>query len=345
MSTPLPQFLHDLIASPPRAGEGVHAWIFRVSRQLHAHRNEEDIFLLLKASLEGCGRRVPDRELVEAIRNSTSVAWRPHDNGGIGYVAQPAWPARDKAKIDAIVREGFGLYDLWETSPVRYETPSEPSIDQEGDPVWITTTVTREKLGPFAEEIVDHLFPGDPLLCVGQSAFKFATRRRAVWRGRLSTLQFIVPSPMARVKGKTAEGKESEHTLDNTGPRRFLVVEFDFSVKARDGVTDSEWATLVRGWEADEITVADACAGLLVRLALEAPLALVVHSGNKSLQGWFPCQGQSESTLRRFMESGHGLGADPATWCKSQFVRMPEGTRDNSKRQSVFFFNPEAIGE
>src|SRR6202022_4639848 len=103
-----------------------------------------------------------------AIPNAKPVAWRPHDNGEPVYFAQPAWPARDKPKIDSIVREGFGLYDLWETSPVRYETPSEPSVDLEGDPVWITTTVTLEKLGPFAEEIVDYLFPYNPLLCVGK---------------------------------------------------------------------------------------------------------------------------------------------------------------------------------
>jgi hypothetical protein len=344
VSTLLPQFLCDLIASPPRAGEGVHAWIFRVSRQLHAHRNEEDIFRLLKASLEGCGRRVPDRELVDAIRNSKPVAWQPHGNGWGGvYVAHPAWPARDKPKIDLIVREGFGLYDLWETSPVRYETPSEPSVDLEGDPVWITTTVTLEKLGPFAEEIVDYLFPYNPLLCVGKSAHTFGTRRREIWRGRLSNCQFIVPSPMARIKGRTTDGKESEHCLDNTGPRRFLVVEFDFSVKGRDGVTDSEWAPMVMGWTAEGISVADACAALLRHLTIgqQAPMALAVHSAGKSVQGWFYCQGQEERTLRRFMECAVNLGADHATWCRSQFVRMPEGTRDNGKRQTVYFFNPE----
>ena len=37
------------------------------------------------------------------------------------------------------------------------------------------------------------------------------------------------------------------------------------------------------------------------------------------------------------------LGADRATWTRSQFVRMPDGTRDNGNRQAVYFFNPEVL--
>ena len=78
----LPQFLLDMLASPPRAGDGVHLWIFRVARQLHAHRSEEDISNLLKASLEDCGRNVPDQEIKDAICNSKAGAWRPRKKGG-----------------------------------------------------------------------------------------------------------------------------------------------------------------------------------------------------------------------------------------------------------------------
>jgi hypothetical protein len=319
--TDLPRFLHDLIASPPKAGDGVHGWLFRICRQLHAHRNEDDIFWLLKAELEDCGRRVPDSEIWAAIQNSKAVAWQPHEDGKPVYVPQPAWPARDKSRIDSIVREGFGLYDLWETSPIRFD-------DGES----------------HAEGIIDALFPGNPLLCVGKSAQEFATRRRETWRGKLSTFPLIVPNPMTSVKGETHEGRLSEHCLDNTGPRRFLVIEFDFSLKARDGVTDSEWASMVRAWSDAGISVADACAALLGHLSVSAPMVLAVHSGGKSVHGWFYRQGQEEINLRRFMDYAHTLGADHATWTRSQFVRIPEGLRDNGKRQTVYFWDPTAIG-
>jgi hypothetical protein len=319
----LPQFLLDMIACVPRAGDGVHAWIYKVSRQLHAHRNEEDIFYLLKVALDDCGRSVPDKEIWDAVRNSKGTAWQPNLAGEPVIVVQPTWPARAKDKIDAIVRKGLGLQDLWDKSPKRFSDDSS-----------------------HTEEIVDVLFPCNPLLCCAlapNDREKFATRRREVWRGRLSGLPLIVPSPMSRVFGKTKGGKASEHTLENTGSRRFLVIEFDFSIKARDGVTDSEWAPMVREWNAAGISVADACAALIAHLAGLGPLALAVHSGGKSVHGWFYCHGQSETVLRGFMQYAHKLGADDATWVKSQFVRMPDGTRDNGKRQSVYFFNPGVI--
>jgi hypothetical protein len=118
--------------------------------------------------------------------------------------------------------------------------------------------------------------------------------------------------------GRTQEGKPSTHELSITGPRRFLVVEFD------QGHVDEH-------------------AALFLHLAARAPLAIVVHSGNKSLHGWFYCAGQTEERLERFMRYAVSLGADRATWTRSQFVRMPDGTRENGKRQAVYFFNPGAI--
>jgi hypothetical protein len=325
----------DLIASAPRAGDGVHAWIYKVARQLHVHRSEEDIFCLLKAALVDCGRLVPDKEIWDAVRNAKATAWQRRAPGEPVVVSRPAWPERDKAKIDEIVRQGFGWWDLCEKSPVRFDDG-----------------------GIHTEEIIDALFPGNPLLCCGSQkvlspdrlTYEFDTKSREDWRGRLSSLPLIVPSPMIRIEGKTKAGKPSPHTLDNTGPRRFLVIEFDFSVKARDGVTDSEWATLVRGWSDASISVADACAALLAHLAERGPMALAVHSGGKSVHGWFACQQQTEEALRRYMNYAHTLGADHATWTRSQFVRMPDGMRETlargarfGKRQSVYFFNPSAI--
>jgi hypothetical protein len=84
-------------------------------------------------------------------------------------------------------------------------------------------------------------------------------------------------------------------------------------------------------------------AALLWHLALKAPLAMVVHSGSKSLHGWFFCAGQPEERLRQVMRYCVSLGADRATWTRSQFVRMPDGTREGGKRQVVYYFNPEVI--
>jgi hypothetical protein len=120
---------------------------------------------------------------------------------------------------------------------------------------------------------------------------------------------------MRAITGLTKDGKESSHTLDNTGPRRFLVCEFD------QGTVDEH-------------------AALLLHLANYAPLVLAVHSGGKSLHGWFFSAGQPEEQVCEFFRYAVALGGDPATWTRSQFVRMVDGVRDNGKRQTVFFFNP-----
>ena len=72
-------------------------------------------------------------------------------------------------------------------------------------------------------------------------------------------------------------------------------------------------------------------------------MALAVHSGNRSLHGWFYCAGVPEEAVRRFMEYAVSLGADAATWARSQFVRMPDGLRNKNSRQSVFFLNPGVV--
>jgi hypothetical protein len=79
----------------------------------------------------------------------------------------------------------------------------------------------------------------------------------------LAGYQFVVPSPMSKPAGINLEGKKSVRCLDNTGPRRFVVTEFD------QGSLDEQ-------------------AALLLYLATILPLILVVFSGSKSLHGWFP---------------------------------------------------------
>jgi hypothetical protein len=301
----LPRFIRALLGSCPSAGDGVHSWLFRTSRYLHAFFKDDpqEIAEALAAASFNCGRTISRREIEDAVRNSRKYAWAPgtnprqNDQGFRRY-----WPPRNNDKIRSIAQNGGGLCDLWEKSPRRFE-----------DNLMHT------------EEILSGLFPGNPLLCCGQSQSAFATRPRSQWQRRLRDLQFLVPSPMSRELGLTQEGKESAHTLDNTGPRRFLVVEFDFSPEASTALG---------------IHIQDLCAALIFQLWRVAPLTLVVHSGGKSLHAWFYCLNEREQDLERFMRYAVSLGADPHTWLRSQFVRMPDGTRSNGKRQTAYFFDP-----
>ena len=254
-------------------------------------------------SLSGIGRLY--------LRHNLDRVTKPQNvRGSIGEKS----PARDFHLIDAVANTGNGLVDLWEASPVRLES-NEPNTD----------------------EIIDILFPGNPLLCCGWTRHRFDTRARTAWY-KLQDLQFVVPSPMAAQQGLTKQGKLSAHALSNTGPRRFLIVEFDF-----DSSNSAEEVRLLEQLDAERRDVRDLCAALLLHLAEKAPLALAVHSGGKSLHGWFYCAGVPEEKVWRFFQYAVSIGADRANWTRSQFARMPDGLRENGRRQAVYFFNPEVV--
>jgi hypothetical protein len=290
MNATLPRWCADIISFPPRSGEGFHYWLFRAARALwKCGRGENDIHEILENAAAACGRYVSLREIMDAVRNSQASVFQ-----SAGEQYQP-WPALNHEQQEAVIATGLGLADLWEISPVRL-------ADNKS----------------HTEELIDRLFPGNPLLCCGRSSCDFATRSRGEWRGELAALQLIVPNPMTARIGRTQDGTESAHALSITGPRRFLVIEQD------GGTIDQQ-------------------AAVLVHLAKRAPLALAVHSGSKSIRGWFYSAGQPAQKLSHFMQYAVSLGADRAIWTRSQFVRMPDGTRDNGKRQTTYFFNPAVM--
>lgn len=312
-------FLSNLAVAPildscPVAGDGVNRWLFIAGKKLHRLKIQPSIIEeLLEEATADCGRELKPDEIPRAVRNSAPGAksdgsWRRK------------WPERNLDQIEAIGLNGMRLSELEQHSPVQL-SPSEN----------------------HAEEIVDHLFPADSLICAGSTVRLFLTRPREAWRGFLARQQFVVPSPMSKLKGVTQEGKLSSRSEDNVGPRHHLVVEFDFKEKDANG-RDTPTGPMLRRLAEQNVTIADLCAALHAELAKLRPLALVVHSGGKSAHGWYPCAGMDEAALHRFMRYAVSIGADAATWTRVQLVRMPDGVRrNNGKRQRVLYFNPALL--
>jgi len=288
----LPDFLKDMISSPPRSGDGIHLWLFRCSRQLHAHRSEEDIFLLLSASVEGCGRYVPEREIRDAITASKACAYQL--NGPQPTTRPtPKWPTTNLAKREqTVANDGEGVEGFWRLSPTCCNLEETP-----------------------ASYFLNELFPGNPLVCLGASSQSFATKPLADFAS-LEKYCLVVPSPMSAMTGKRkSDGVESAHTLDNTGPRRYLVTEFDTG-------TPDDQAAIIR------------------HLSAYAPLVMVMSSGGKSLHAWWRCWDAPDSLVDGFFRYSVSLGADPATWTRSQFVRLPQAWREDKRRfQEVHYFD------
>ena len=201
----------------PESGAGVHRWIMcEANRSAHQCVSPDDAEHITTCMMTRHPR--PSSEVSSAISKAyrerrvsndwvqqTSKAFARGPVQTIQSVPLLKWPKIDLERrreiIDAIGRK---LVDLWESSLIRFA---------DGD--------------SHTEEIVSLLFPGNPFLCCGKTNSNFDTRPRRQWQGRLSDSQFIVPSPMTSRTGLTQAGRVSRHSLENTGPRRLLVIEQD----------------------------------------------------------------------------------------------------------------------
>ena len=91
----LPQFVRDLLASPPRRGQGLNLWFYRVARVLHPYRDSAEIIELLEAATAERAvlvrgedsRRAPARHLLSESPDAGGVAsWYQQE----GFPARPA---------------------------------------------------------------------------------------------------------------------------------------------------------------------------------------------------------------------------------------------------------------
>jgi hypothetical protein len=245
---------------------------------------------MVDAVREENARFTPDREILSAIQYAYEVT------PSTGTDRVRPWPVPNRTlqaeckRLSA--RRGWSLDALRESSALDAKTAAE------GDPCFFVATMVG----------------GDALVCVGQGVAKFETAPLSAFRGQLHLWEFVVPNAMSALEGKRkSDGELSAHTLDNTGQRQNIVVEFDDGASLDEQAARHIWLSEFR------------------------KLRLVVFSGSKSLHGWYEAQGEAED--RKFMEEAVRLGGDPKTWLRSQFVRLPNGQREDGTIQRVEFFD------
>lgn len=272
----------------------MHSWIFTAALSLRGIGLSDET--QIAGIIEERATRRDAQEIADAVRNSAQIAGGKSSlsryDGRMRVAKTLPKTEVNLEAIEAISEKFGGCIELREASPADVT-------------LWTT------------EDLLDALFPGNPLLCLARRKNVFETLPREQFRGRETEFSLIVPSPMSARMGTTRQGKPSARCLGNTGPRRFLVIESDM------GTLDEQ-------------------AAILLCLARTFPLVLVAHSGGKSLHGWFYCLGQDEETLRRFHRIACELGADPSTWTQCQLVRLPGAVRDTGVFQEVLFLNPAA---
>ena len=183
----LPAHVLSLLAEKPVRGGGLNDWLFYASSDLakRGWTTEEITEFLERETTD-----TKPGEIERAVeRGRLKSQGKLHTSGN----RTPKWPSVNNEQRAAIIAEGCNLETLWAVSPVPCKA------DQ-----------------PDVEEVIDILFPGNPLLCVGQSKEVCMTQERDKWRGKLPDRQLIVPSPMSARIGKNQDGKESKRCLDVT---------------------------------------------------------------------------------------------------------------------------------
>jgi len=309
-----------LLDSAPEQGSGLHFWLIKGARECQMSGvNPDRAFDFIAETVVARGGRVIPRSIRQAIEKAYSQPF----TGGT-YESKPAWPEPDLERIEDITMER-----IWCVPSVLEELQGK----------------SPEKLNKSTSEIIRRLFPADALICAGMEAHSTTTFELSRIAENLHKFQFVVPSPMLAKTGLTQDNRESGRCLGNVGPRRFLITEFDFR-RLNDKGERTKYADLIDLWEAHGISVQDACAAIILRLAQYGPLVMVVFSGNKSLHSWWHCAGEPEydgSRLDKFMRYAAMLGADTATYTRSQFVRMPGATRPDGRKQTVHYLSTKSI--
>jgi hypothetical protein len=175
-------------------------------------------------------------------------------------------------------------------------------------------------------EALAHLFIPDELVCVAKEFKSARTLPLSVWLELdedLRKYQFVVPHPMTSKKGETKDGRMSSRTFSNTGKRRRIVCDFD------EPKAEMQPSLIVH----------------LSKYCGEDP-ELILTSGGKSLHAWWRIDDWPDEYIERFEDEAARVGADPALLGearKCQPVRLPAGTRNNGKSQSILFWNPSPI--
>jgi hypothetical protein len=289
-----------MLSDCPKSGTGkLDHWINqRVLQELHRFWDspDDDIFQTVKRECRGCGRNV-DYEIRHSI--ATGRLFLARVNGwewnGQKYEADTS-PRPQRVEVDFELQRRL--------------------LKECAAPGLCTPTV-----GPL--EALQRVF-GQALVCAGVDQFNAKTAQLDghVFRGNerwLRRYQFIVPNPMSKRYGRTKDGlRWSEKTLDNTGERRHVVVEFDGDLAFR---FEEQWK-------------------LLWHLGQTRPLVMVVHSGNKSLHGWYQVHGLAEAEVWEFFRYAESIGADHEMWSVCQFTRIPGGVnRKTGREQKLMFFN------
>jgi hypothetical protein len=300
----------DALNRIPSPGGGCHVALLGVANLGRlTGLSEADIFSGIRAAIPQGQRRIPDKE----IRDAIAKAFRDCEPLTEGAASErpatrkqvPTTPPFDGPKYrQALIREGDGAgeVDLWELSPYRIDW--EPGAED-------ALAVLRVLYEPN-----EFLFLGDTY-GAGDCVRPVADHLRRIEAGE-PLPPHVIPNPLDGDEHAMADGKTSRRCDSAVADFRFALVEFDTMPRAEQFAF---WFSVLSK-------------NLL-------PVAALVDSGNKSVHAWLrvslPDAAAWDRDIRRGLYDPKVgrmtlLGADRANQNPSRLSRLPGHLRADKGR-------------
>jgi len=299
------KYQNALTRIPPPGGNGCHPGLLGVATLgILAGQTDGVIAADIRQSIPPGRRQVPDREIDDAIRRAR-MDTQPGDRTGRTWIPPPkpqrVIPCDGRVLAAKWIARGRGVSEaeFWEVSPVR---PPEAKPGPEE-----FCLVLANLYQP-----TDLLFIGDRTEpgTVGQTICTAAEWIAVATRTAKAPGPYIIPNPLDGCEHDTKSGTRSRRCDAAVVVRRFVVVEFD-------GMTLSDqlsfwWGTTL-------------------------PVAVLIHSGNKSYHAWIRIEGAADpdETVRiMFDEILIPAGADSTTRNPARLSRVPGHWRGTNMRRN-----------
>jgi len=295
------------ITLPPPGGNGYHLRLLgEANRLAHGGVPPQEACRILREATPTGTRRVPDREIVQAVSKAHNEASaRPRTRWH--YQPRPAAkrfdPAAFMAKLQADA-DGITEVDVWEASPYRLDVPPEKD----------------------ATLLLHTLYKPDDFLFIGDQ-YSTTVKTVAEWLADIETGKrmppHIIPNPLTGKAGVTKDGKESFRADSCVNQFRFAVAEFD-------GLTRDEQ---IRFWWSVNFPL-----HALIDSGGKSLHGWVAIDGIKTAEQWAD---QVENKL--FANYLIPLGCDSACRNEARLSRMPGHFRTEKKRwQRILWLSPKA---
>lgn len=308
MNTLINKYQDALHSIPAPGGGGCHtALLGTANLGIMAGLTDQQIFADLRNAIPSGGRRVPDREIMEAI-NRARMDTAPIEAGANWKPLQAPPKPRPVIKqtyLDHLLEKGRGIdeVDFWKASPIRlYDEPERDAL-----------------------LLLDTLYSPKEILFMGE---RFDTDVRTVeqWRKRIEQsgtegLPHIIPNPVTGKEENGKSGKPSFRCDAAISSFRFAVVEFDNLSKEEQFAF---WATI-------PLPVA-----ALIDSGGKSIHGWIATEGIRSAIEWTKLV-ETELYARRLIP----LGVDPACRNEARLSRLPGHLRAEKGRwQRLLYLNP-----